>query len=127
MMIVMLGLKLIIDEKEHLNYFEKYVLEEKHDKKYKEYLLTYTTEFIRVNLISINREDIKNYFKIFGESLIASYEKSYIRYSIDSDCFILIYQYEDGILKKDKYNYEVVDEMINYTYTSSIYESGRII
>ena len=127
MSIVMLCFKLIINEKENLYYFQKYVLAQKSNKKYKEYMLTFLTEFIQTNLASINKEEIKNYFKLYGEKSIASYEKSYIIYSVDKDCFILTYQYEDGILKKDQYSYEVINQLIKYTYKSSIYESGRLI
>lgn len=127
MIIVMIGFKIIIDEKENTYYLEKYVFSEKKDKKYKEYMLTFLTEFIKTNLIYTNKEDIKNYFKLYGERQIACYEKSYISYSLDKDSFILTYQYEESILKRDQYSYEVIGELIKYTYKSSIYESGRLI
>lgn len=127
MMIVMLGFKLVIAEKERLNYFEKYVLNVKSQKKYKEYMLTFLTASIKTNIGSIDKEKIKNNFKLYGENLIASYEKSYIRYNAVKDCFVLTYQYEDGILKSDEYTYDVINQLIMYTYKNSIYESGRII
>ena len=123
----MISFKLLINEKENSYYFQKYVLTEKNDKKYKEYMLTFLTEFIETKLVSINKDEIRNYFKLYGEKSIASYEKSYIKYSINKDCFTLIYQFEEGILKKDEYNYYVINELIKYTYKSSTYESGRLI
>ena len=127
MLIVMLGFKLIIDEKENLYYFQKYVLNEKNNKKYTEYMLTFLTEFIKTKLVPMNKEGIKDCFKLYGDKSIASYEKSYIRYSVNKDSFIVTYQYSDGVLKKDEYDYEVIDGLIKYIYKNSIYESGRII
>lgn len=123
----MLSFKIIINQKENLHYFQKYILTEKNDKKYKEYMLTFLTEFIKTKSIPISKDLIRNYFKLYGEKSIASYEKSYITYNINKNCFTLIYQFEDGILKKDEYNYYVINELIEYTYKNSIYESGRLL
>ena len=127
MITVMLSFKLILDENKNLYYFEKYVFREKSQKKYKEYMLTSLTSLIKTNVVFINREGIKNYFKLYGGNSIATYEKSYIRYIVDKDEFVLTYQFEDGILKKDEYTYDVISGLITYTYKNSIYESGRII
>jgi hypothetical protein len=126
MMVIMLSFRSLINKKENTVYFEKYVLTEKDDKKYKEFMLTFLNEFIKTNVISIDKDGIKNYFRVYGEKVIASYEKSNIKYSLDKDSFILTYQYEDGILKKDQYNYEVINGFIKYTYRSSTYESGKL-
>lgn len=126
-LLVLIGFKLIIDQKANLYTFEKYVLNEKKDKKYKEYMLTSLNDFIKAKLVSINKEEIKNYFTLYGDKSIAIYENSNIRYSLEKDRFILTYQYEEGILKKDEYNYEVINELVKYTFKNSIFENGRLL
>ena len=126
MLIVMLGFKLIIDEKESLYYFEKYVLKEKSDKKYKEYSLTKISTLITAHVTPINREAIKNYFSVNSENPIVAYERSYIKYNKDKDSLVLTYEYKEGFLKRDEYAYDVVNGLITYTYKNSVYESGRI-
>jgi len=102
MLIVMLGFKLIIDEKE-------------------------ISTLITAHVTPINREAIKNYFSVNSENPIVAYERSYIKYNKDKDSLVLTYEYKEGFLKRDEYAYDVVNGLITYTYKNSVYESGRII
>ena len=126
MMIVMVSFKLIINEKEDIHYLENYVLREKLDKKYKEYLLASMNEIMKMHLVTISNEGIKNYFRAFDGTRIASFEKSYITYSLATDSFIITYEYEVGSLEHDEYSYEVNNNITQYTFKKSTYGSGSV-
>jgi len=127
MLIVMLGFKLIIDEKESLYYFEKYVLKEKSEKKYIEYSLATINTTITSHVTPISKETIKNYFTINSQNPIVRYEKSYIKYNLVNDSFILTYEYKQGFLKRNEYDYDVINGVTIFTYKNSVYESGSVI
>ena len=131
MLIVMLSFKLIIEEKESIDYLEKYVLREKLDKKYKEYLLGCINEIIKTSSVPLNNEGIKNYFRTYGVTKIASFEKSYINYSLatyslETDIFTITYEFEVGSLKSDEYSYQVTNNIIRYTFKNSTYRNGSV-
>jgi len=126
MMIVMLSFKLIIDEKEDIHYLEKYVLREKLDKKYKEYLLASLSGIIKANSVPISNEGIINYFRSLDGTEIAHFNKSYVTYSLLLDSFIITYEFEAGSLQSDEYSYVVTNNIIKYTFKNSTYESGSV-
>jgi hypothetical protein len=124
-LVVMLGMKILLDESENLKFFHKYVSVEKNEKKYKEYLLTYLGEYINKNIAQLSNDSIKDYFKLNSDTAISSFEKSYIKYNVSQDCFILIYKYENDVLKEDQYKYNVINNLLKYTYIGSIYVKER--
>ena len=126
MIAVALSFKIIVDEKKNLYNFESYILKENTAGKYKEYNLTYLTEYIISNVSPLEKTEICNYFNEYGEKNIYSFEHSYIKYNKQKDCFSLMYYYGDNVIKEDDYKYDVVNSNIKYTYFYSTYINGRI-
>ncbi len=126
MVLVILSTKIIIDEKENTSCFEKYTLKENTNKKYKEYCFTYLNESINNNVIPLGKTQVKNYFTDYGDKAIVSFEKSYIKYSKDKDCFCLMYYNDESSTREDDYKYDIINGKIKYTFYNTIYINGRL-
>jgi hypothetical protein len=126
MITVMLCIKIVLDEKENLFYFQNYALRERLDKKYKEYGFTALSEYITGKVNPLSKNQIKDYFYSYGDKNIISFEQSFIKYNKEKDSFSLVYFYDNAILKVDEYRYDIVNGDIKYTYFNSVYINGRI-
>lgn len=118
--------KIIMDEKKSLYNFESFTLKENDEQRYKEYNLTYLTEYILNNINPLSKTQISTYFSNYGDKPIISFEHSYIKYNKAKDCFSLFYYYDENVIKENDYKYDITNNKVAYSYFNSSYVNGRI-
>lgn len=102
--------------------YKKNVTEKIYSRETTDYLFSQMNNYVLSNTTKVNRAELYKLFSSKPDKNKIGNDDYFIYYNLSEDTFVVSQLYRGNQIKKDTYNYNFIDEKINYMYLSSRYK-----